>query len=78
MDVHTKDGNMKEYHGSAMLGLTSGNLNFEGPIIKDRTSFTPPSVALGWMPYPHRVWRSTIKFRKRRGRNSAHAMLLPI
>lgn len=39
VDVHTKDGNMKEYHGSAMLGLTSGSLNFEGPIVKDRTSF---------------------------------------
>ena len=39
VDVHTKEGNMKEYHGSATLGLISGNLNFEGPIIKDRTSF---------------------------------------
>lgn len=39
VDVHMKEGNMKEYHGSATLGLISGNLNFEGPIIKDRTSF---------------------------------------
>lgn len=39
VDVHTKEGNMKEYHGSATLGLISGNLNLEGPIIKDRTSF---------------------------------------
>ena len=39
VDVHTKEGNMKEYHGSASLGLISGNLNLEGPIIKDRTSF---------------------------------------
>ncbi len=39
VDVHTKEGNMKEYHGSASIGLISGNLNFEGPIIKDRTSF---------------------------------------
>mgnify|MGYP007109894711 FL=1 len=30
---------MKEYHGSAMLGLTSGSLNLEGPLVKDRTSF---------------------------------------
>ena len=37
--VHMKEGNMKEYHGSATLGLISGNLNFEGPIVKDRTSF---------------------------------------
>ena len=39
VNVHTKEGNMKEYHGSASIGLISGNLNFEGPIIKDRTSF---------------------------------------
>ena len=39
VDVQTKEGNMKEYHGSATLGLTSGNLNFEGPLWRDRTSF---------------------------------------
>lgn len=39
---------MKEYHGSAMLGLTSGNLNFEGPIIKDRTSFNA-SFRRSWL-----------------------------
>lgn len=39
VDVNTKEGNMKEYHGSASLGLISGNLSLEGPIIKDRTAF---------------------------------------
>lgn len=39
VDVHTKEGNMKEYHGSAMLGLTSGALSLEGPLVKDKTSF---------------------------------------
>lgn len=39
VDVHTKEGNMKEFHGSASLGLISGNLSLEGPLIKDRTSF---------------------------------------
>ena len=39
VDVHTKEGNMKEYHGSATIGLISGNLSLEGPIIKDRTAF---------------------------------------
>lgn len=47
VDVHTKDGNMKEYHGSAMLGLTSGNINFEGPIVKDKTSFNA-SLRRSW------------------------------
>ena len=39
VDVHTKEGNMKEYHGSVTIGLISGNLSLEGPIIKDRTAF---------------------------------------
>jgi len=39
VDVHTKEGNMKEYHGNASIGLIAGNLSLEGPIIKDRTSF---------------------------------------
>lgn len=39
VDVRTKDGNMKEYHGSFSLGLLDGRIQFEGPIIKDRTSF---------------------------------------
>lgn len=39
VDVQTKEGNMKEFHGSASIGLLAGNLNLEGPIIKDRTSF---------------------------------------
>ncbi len=47
VDVHTKDGNMKEYHGSAMLGLTSGNINFEGPLVKDQTSFNA-SLRRSW------------------------------
>lgn len=47
VDVHTKDGNMKEYHGSAMLGLTSGNINFEGPLVKDKTSFNA-SLRRSW------------------------------
>ena len=34
-----KDGNLNEYHGSATLGLTSGSLNLEGPIVKGKTAF---------------------------------------
>lgn len=34
---------MKEYHGSAMLNLTSGNINFEEPLVKDKTSFNDRS-----------------------------------
>lgn len=48
LDVRTKDGDMYRYHGSATLGLTSGNLNFSGPIVKDRTSFAA-SVRRSWL-----------------------------
>lgn len=39
VDVHTKEGNMKKFEGSASLGLISANVRLEGPIVKDRTSF---------------------------------------
>lgn len=39
VDVRTKDGNMKEFHGTFSIGLLDGRLQFEGPIKKDRTSF---------------------------------------
>lgn len=40
MDVHTKDGSLKEHHGSFRLGLTSGAFNIDGPIWKDKTSYS--------------------------------------
>lgn len=64
VDVHTKDGNLKEYHGSAMLGLTSGSFNLEGPIVKDRTSF---NIALrrSWLDLltvpAEAIWNATRK-----------------
>lgn len=51
VDVQTKEGNMKEFHGSASVGLIAGNLSLEGPIYKDRTSF---SIAL------RRTWLDVI------------------
>lgn len=39
VDIKTKDGDYHNYHGSLMLGLTSGNVNIGGPIVKGRTSF---------------------------------------
>ncbi len=40
MDVHTKDGSLKEHHGSFRLGLTSGAFDINGPLWKDRTSYS--------------------------------------
>lgn len=39
IDLRMKDGNKKEHHGSWGVGLVSGDLCLEGPIIKDRTSY---------------------------------------
>lgn len=48
VDVSTRDGDFEEFHGSFMIGLIDGRLQFEGPIIKGKTSF---NVALrrSWM-----------------------------
>lgn len=40
IDINTKDGNKETYSGSATLGLLALKLNIEGPIVKDKTSFT--------------------------------------
>lgn len=40
MDVHTKDGSLKGRHGSFSLGLTSGAFNINGPLWKERTSYS--------------------------------------
>lgn len=39
VDVRTKDGSMNEYHGAFTIGLLEGRFQFEGPVIKNRTSF---------------------------------------
>ena len=38
-DITTRTGDFKEYHGSFNIGLLNGGLQFEGPIIPDKTSF---------------------------------------
>lgn len=40
IDITTKDGNKERFGGSATLGLLSSKINLEGPIVRDRTSFT--------------------------------------
>ena len=40
IDITTKDGNKERLAGSASVGLPAVKFNLEGPIIKDRTSFT--------------------------------------
>jgi outer membrane receptor for ferrienterochelin and colicin len=40
IDITTKDGNKQAFSGSASIGLPALKLSVEGPIIKDKTSFT--------------------------------------
>ena len=39
VDIRTNDGDMQKYHGTVSLGLLTSKVHFEGPILKDRTSF---------------------------------------
>ena len=38
LDITTNNGNDKEWHGGGSIGLISGKINIEGPIIKERTT----------------------------------------
>ncbi len=40
VDVRTKDGDMQKFHGSFAIGLLTSRINLEGPIVKDKTSFS--------------------------------------
>lgn len=39
LDVNSRDGNTKKITGTAGIGLLTGRLNIEGPLIKDKSSF---------------------------------------
>ncbi len=39
LDINSREGNKKEFTGSAGIGLLTSRVNIEGPIIKDRSSF---------------------------------------
>lgn len=40
MEVHTKDGDLYNHHGSFKLGLTSGAFQIDGPIFKNKTTYS--------------------------------------
>lgn len=40
LDVTQNNGNNQEIHGNASIGLISAKFNIEGPIVKDRTTFS--------------------------------------
>ena len=40
VDIRTNDGNLKETHGSVGVGLISDKVHVEGPILRDRLSYS--------------------------------------
>jgi hypothetical protein len=40
VDIRTNDGNMKETHGSLTVGLLNNRFHLEGPIVKDKLSYS--------------------------------------
>ena len=54
VDVRTKDGDMRRFHGTASIGLLTSRVQFEGPIIKDRTSFnfSGRTTYVKWLAQP--------------------------
>ena len=51
LDVHSREGNAKEFAGSGGISPITGRLSLEGPIIKDKTSFIVGgrSTYSGWL-----------------------------
>ncbi|MFN8240255.1 MAG: TonB-dependent receptor plug domain-containing protein [Bacteroidales bacterium] len=39
VDIKMKEGNLKEFHGNAMIGMLASKIMIEGPIRKDTTSY---------------------------------------
>ncbi|MCD7931994.1 MAG: TonB-dependent receptor [Tannerellaceae bacterium] len=39
LDINSREGNKKEFKGSASLGLLTSSLTLEGPVFNDKTSF---------------------------------------
>jgi hypothetical protein len=39
LDINSREGNKKEFAGSAGIGMLTSRFNLEGPIVKDKTSF---------------------------------------
>lgn len=55
LDVHTKEGNKKDFKGRLDVGLLTGRLSMEGPIVKDKSSFFVSSrySYLNWYIRPY-------------------------
>ena len=48
VDVRTRDGDFEDYHGLFSIGLIDGRFQYDGPIVRGRTSFNV-AVRTSWM-----------------------------
>lgn len=48
VDVKTREGDFEEYHGLFSIGLIDGRLQYEGPIVRGKTSFNV-AIRRSWM-----------------------------
>ena len=51
VDIRTNDGNMKETHGTVSVGLISDKFHLEGPIIKDKLSYSVSARGMHTLVY---------------------------
>ncbi len=72
VDVTTKDGDFKEYHGTFSIGLLDGRIQYEGPIIKGKTSFNI-SMRRSWIDIPARPVLAIINSRTENKKNVSYS-----
>ena len=51
VDIRTNDGNMKETHGSIGIGVLTDKVHLEGPILKDKLSYSVSARGLHTLLY---------------------------
>ena len=67
LDISSRDGNSKNFTGSAGIGFITTRINIEGPIAKDRTSFifggrtTYANWLLGLLPNEYKKSRASFQ-----------------
>jgi len=66
VDVRMNDGDMKKFSGTASIGLISSRVNLQGPVVKDKTSY---SVSLR-RTYLDLIARPVLYFMNRQNKKS--------
>lgn len=64
IDIRMKEGNMKQFRSDISVGLISSKITFEGPIIKNKTSFIVSGRRsyLDLLSYPIQQWFNDLNY----------------